>query len=100
MRNNATRAPAGRARTLGFIVAAAILAFGVAFAWPGGSQEVNSDFPSSIELAQAFTATLNGHDVNALLELFTDELYGPSIHADAYAWQRYEIRLWAEQQAW
>jgi hypothetical protein len=54
--------------------------------------------PSSIELAQAFTAALNAHDVDALVEMFTDEDSGPTVNADRYAWQRFEIRLWAQQQ--
>jgi hypothetical protein len=53
----------------------------------------------AIALAQAFTADLNAHDVDGLLELFTDEDAGPSVTADRYAWLKFEIRLWAQKQA-
>jgi hypothetical protein len=54
---------------------------------------------TSIELAQAFTVALNAHDVDALVELFTEDDSGPTLSADRYAWQKSEIRLWAQQQA-
>ena len=53
---------------------------------------------TSIELAQAFTAALNLHDVDAVVEMFSDEDSGPTVNADRRAWQKFEIRLWAEQQ--
>jgi hypothetical protein len=49
---------------------------------------VNDDHtiePISIQLAQAFTAALNAHDVDALVELFTEDDAGPSVNADRYA---------------
>jgi hypothetical protein len=55
--------------------------------------------PGSIQLAQAFTAALNAHDVDALVELFTEEDAGPTVTADRFAWEKFEIRLWALQQA-
>ena len=54
--------------------------------------------PTSIELAQAFTTALNDHDVDAVVAMFTDEDSGPTVNADRRAWQKFEIRLWAEQQ--
>ncbi len=54
--------------------------------------------PDAIELAQALTAALNDHDVEALVALFTDEDAGPTVSADRYAWLKFEIALWAEQQ--
>jgi hypothetical protein len=54
---------------------------------------------SGIELAQAFNDALNTHDVDALVELFTEDDSGPTVRADRYAWQKSEIRLWAQQQA-
>jgi hypothetical protein len=33
-----------------------------------------------------------------LVALFTEEDAGPTVTADRYAWQKFEIRLWAEQQ--
>jgi hypothetical protein len=53
---------------------------------------------STIELAQAFTTALNLHDVDAVVTMFTDEDSGPTINADRHAWQKFEIRLWVEQQ--
>ena len=52
----------------------------------------------SIQAAGAFTEALNTHDIDALVELFTDEDAGATVHADRFAWQKFEIRLWAEQQ--
>jgi hypothetical protein len=59
---------------------------------------VRTEGPDPIELAQALTAALNDHDVEALLALFTDEDAGPTVNADRYAWLKSEIALWAEQQ--
>jgi hypothetical protein len=56
------------------------------------------DVASNVELAQAFTAALNTHDADALVELFTDEDGGPTVNADRFAWQKFEIRVWALQQ--
>ena len=56
--------------------------------------------PNNLELAQRFTATLNAQDVDALVELFADddEDNGATVHADRYAWNKFEIRAWAQQQ--
>jgi hypothetical protein len=62
------------------------------------ASNVVTELPRSIQLAQAFTAALNGHDVDALVELFTEEDAGPTVTADRFAWQKFEIRLWAQQQ--
>jgi hypothetical protein len=52
----------------------------------------------SIQLSLAFTATLNAYDVDALVDLFTEEDAGPTVTADRSAWQKFEIRLWALRQ--
>jgi hypothetical protein len=54
--------------------------------------------PDALALARAFTAALDGHDVEALVALFTEEDAGPTVTADRSAWQKFEIALWAEQQ--
>jgi hypothetical protein len=60
---------------------------------------VTSSGPKNLELAQRFTAALNAHDVDALVELFTDdEDGGGTVHAERYAWNKFEIRAWAQQQ--
>jgi hypothetical protein len=41
---------------------------------------------------------LNAHDVDALVELFTEMDAGPTITADRFAWQKSEIRQWARLQ--
>jgi hypothetical protein len=51
-----------------------------------------------VALAQSFTAALNDHDVDTLVAMFTDEDAGPTLTADAWAWQKFEIRRWAEDQ--
>lgn len=61
--------------------------------------ERSAEQPASITLALALTAALNAHDANAVAQLFGDEDAGPTVNADRYAWQQFEIRLWAEQQA-
>src|SRR5438093_11040512 len=58
-----------------------------------------SDPADNIELPQAFTAALNAHDVDAVVALFTDADSRPTVNADRYAWQKYEIRLGAAWQA-
>ncbi len=58
-----------------------------------------ADDDSSIALAQAFNEALNAHDVNAVVDLFTEANSGATVNADRYAWQKYEIRMWAQQQA-
>jgi hypothetical protein len=63
------------------------------------ASSTGTELPSSIQLAQAFTAALNAHDVDAVVELFTEEDAGPTVTADRYAWEKFEIRLWAQQQA-
>jgi hypothetical protein len=63
-----------------------------------GASDARSEAPGTVALAHAFTSTLNAHDVDALVELFTDEDAGATVSADRYAWGKFEIRLWAEQQ--
>ena len=63
------------------------------------SNDVKPERPVSIELAHAFTTALNSHDSDALVGLFTDEDAGPTVTADRYAWQKFEIHRWAQQQA-
>jgi hypothetical protein len=53
----------------------------------------------ALALAQALTVELNAHDVDGLVELFSDDDAGPSVSADRYAWLKFEIRLWAQKQA-
>jgi hypothetical protein len=62
------------------------------------ASNIRTELPASIQLAQAFTAALNAHDVDALVELFTEEDAGATVTADRFAWQKFEIRLWAQQQ--
>jgi hypothetical protein len=62
------------------------------------SSESAAECPAAIELARAFTAALNGNDVETLVDLFTDEDAGPTVTADRFAWQKFEIRRWAERQ--
>jgi hypothetical protein len=64
-------------------------------------EAANDDRPhalTAVELAEAFTAALNAHDVDALVDLFTEEDSGPTINADRSAWQKFEIALWAQRQ--
>jgi hypothetical protein len=63
------------------------------------SLDEHIDVPASIQLAQAFMSSLNEHDVDRVVEMFTDEDSGPTVNADAYAWEKFEIRLWAQRQA-
>src|SRR4051794_34045344 len=53
---------------------------------------------ASVDLAQTFTEALNAHDVQGIVGLFPDDDSGTTISADRYAWQKFEIRLWAERQ--
>ena len=62
------------------------------------SSESGAERPDAIELAQAFSAALNGNDVETLVDLFTDEDAGPTVTADRFAWQKFEIRRWAQWQ--
>ena len=62
------------------------------------SSESGAERPAAIELARAFTAAMNGNDVETLVDLFTDEDAGPTVTADRFAWQKFEIRRWAEWQ--
>jgi len=78
------------------VVAAAIVTATVLSA---GAGQAGPATPNSVDLARAFTSALNAHDVDAVVALFTEEDSGPTVNADRYAWQKYEIRLWAEQQA-
>jgi hypothetical protein len=65
----------------------------------GGSKEAGYSAVPNVALAQAFNAALNAHDVDGLVQLFTDEDSGPTVFADRQAWQKFEIRLWAQHQA-
>jgi hypothetical protein len=47
---------------------------------------------------RAFTAALNDHDVDTLVAMFTDEDAGPTLTAEVWAWQKFEIRRWTEDQ--
>jgi hypothetical protein len=90
-----------RARSSGVAVLSAAVACALAVTFVSvrvGDSAPVSDVTSSIELAQAFTVALNAHDVDALVELFTEDDSGPTLSADRYAWQKSEIRLWAQQQ--
>ena len=62
------------------------------------ASSVTSSPPNNLALAHRFTAALNAHDVDALVELFTDDddNNGASVHADRYAWNKFEIRVWAQ----
>src|SRR5438477_10714513 len=40
---------------------------------------VSTDLPGNVQLAQAFTSTLNAHDVDALMEMFTVEDAGATV---------------------
>jgi hypothetical protein len=60
--------------------------------------DARQDATVAIELAQAFTAATNAHDVDMLVALFTDEDAGPTITADRSAWLKFEIALWAQLQ--
>ena len=62
------------------------------------SSESGAERPAASELARAFTAALNGNDVETLVDLFTDEDAGPTVTADRFAWQKFEIRRWAQLQ--
>ena len=63
------------------------------------ASSVTSSPPKNVELAHRFTAALNAHDVDELMELFTDdEDGGGTVHADRYAWNMFEIRAWAQRQ--
>jgi hypothetical protein len=84
---------------IGFSVGFA-LAFGRLDAISGAeASSTGTEARSSIQLAQAFTAALNAHDVDAVVELFTEEDAGATVTADRFAWEKFEIRLWALQQA-
>jgi hypothetical protein len=63
------------------------------------SNDTRTGLPASIALAEAFTSAMNAHDVDAIVELFTDEDAGPTVYADRSAWQKFEIRLWAGRQS-
>jgi len=67
---------------------------------PAAVASVTSSPPNNLELARRFTAALNAHDVDALVELFTDDDQdnGATVHAERYAWNKLEIRRWAQQQ--
>jgi hypothetical protein len=84
------------------IAAAFICALMLARADTSAPAAASTDFgaqpTSSVALAQALTAALNTHDVEALVQLFSEEGPGATVHADRYAWTKYEIRLWAQQQ--
>jgi len=65
----------------------------------GASVDDEVGTPASIELAQAFTSALNAHDVDRVVDMFTEDDAGATVTADAYAWTKFEIRLWAQRQA-
>jgi hypothetical protein len=54
--------------------------------------------PDALRLAREFNSDLNAHDVDGLVDLFTDADSGPTVTADRFAWLKFEIRLWALQQ--
>jgi hypothetical protein len=60
--------------------------------------DARQESQASLELAQAFTAAMNAHEVDMLVALFTDEDAGPTVTADRSAWLKFEIALWAELQ--
>jgi hypothetical protein len=62
------------------------------------SNDPAAQIPGNVALAQAFTAALNAHDVDALVGMFSEEGPGATVHADRYAWTYFEIRRWAEYQ--
>jgi hypothetical protein len=88
--------------------AAAVAAAGLAFALLSApivmaapvfaADDLGARRPCGLGLAHAFTAALNAHDVDALVDLFGDGGAGPTVQADRYAWHKAEIRLWARQQ--
>jgi PKD domain len=108
--------PSGRSftrSTLRAIVLAVVVALATGVALTGGStmaggqvttmssvesNAVEDGLPVPIQLAQALTTALNDHDVDALVDLFTEEDSGPTVNADHHAWQKFEIRQWARQQ--
>lgn len=97
------RAHAGLAARAAIAVAAGFtltLLFAHSGAIPSvmAANDVGAQMPSSVALAQDFTAALNTHDVEALVDLFSEEGPGATVHADRYAWTRFEIRLWAQHQ--
>jgi hypothetical protein len=63
------------------------------------SNDTGTPLPARVVLAKAFTSAMIAHDVDAIVELFTDEDAGPTVSADRSAWQKFEIRLWARRQA-
>jgi hypothetical protein len=77
--------------TLGLSAAMVGVSFGAA-----ASQDF--DAGSSVALAETFTTSLNAHDLDGVVALFTEEDSGATVNADRYAWEKFEIRLWAEQQ--
>lgn len=57
-----------------------------------------SEQSDGVVLAQALTAAINRHDVEEFVGLFTEEDGGPTLVADRFAWQKFEIALWAQEQ--
>ena len=115
VRRDSSAAPSSARRTcrrLRELIATTALAAastGLAFGWMlvsvrldtisgAEASNIGTEVPRSIQLAQAFTAALNAHDVDVLVELFTQYDAGPTVTADRFAWQKFEIRLWAQQQ--
>jgi hypothetical protein len=86
------------ATSMGFGFSAALLRETALLA-SDSSSEPTSEPGDSITLARVVTGDLNAHDVDGLLELFTDDDAGPSVNADRYAWLKFEIRVWAINQA-
>jgi hypothetical protein len=84
-------------RTASLIVAlAGVLLLAQAPAEAAGSNQMESQ--DGIALAKAFTAALNDHDVYTLVAMLSGEDAGPTLTAEVSAWQRFEIRRWAEDQ--
>jgi hypothetical protein len=61
--------------------------------------QTENKLPVNIELAQALSRAINAGDVDGVVELFTEEDSGPTVIADRFAWEKFEIRLWALQNA-
>ena len=57
--------------------------------------KTGNKLPVNIELAQALSRAINAGDVDEVVELFTEEHAGPTVVADRFAWEKFEIRLWA-----
>jgi hypothetical protein len=98
----ALRAPTPRGSRFAFSILLAIVPLlGIAVTAASAVEPLPVEeeaMPVPIQLAQSVTTALNAHDVDALVDLFTDEDSGPTLTAERYAWQKSEIRQWAMQQ--